>query len=658
MTVRSDAQWPSPYAPQNVAPGWEQRTTIVTPYRFFFRLAMRYRFWMCMALLGPPAVALLLFALLPSGYRAQTDVIVTTKLASPSKGGGEADDAASQATGQGLVNAEADLLSNPVVAEQALAQFGIGKLYPDTLTAQAGSRIAWDAAIRRFQSSLRVVPAPQSGSIRLSFEHSDARIATKVLSQLVLSYRTSRTKILEGRDSKVEAATMIHVVKDLDQLEHMRDTVRTTIGVPELAQQRDILLRERDDVDARLRQTSQRVQALSSHLADLTRMRATMGADHPAGPPDDAAGPLKGQKLLADATRVHPTAARSEDRIMIVPDQPAGVGAVTAKLPPDESPIQLAPRLLNQFVTRNQRPPVKSSVRAGSTIDEARVMRDLRGLDSLEQPVQPRRASHVTAASRPRPGPPVETGRGSLQPGGQAVGHEIRTIVSARPPDGFRFSVSQTLTSAAPATIAAPEVWSDLGRQPLVDPAGEHQSDPLIRRFQPLPVVQDQVGGARAIPVNLPVPPLPGVIAIDQDLASAQAELDAVKSRQAMDVVLIGLTDQKLVRLGQAGSRLNLLDAQIADQLDRVTATRKLYDSARAVEAEDQVGIGEVYTSNEAIAVSPIGPAMSTMACGSALASLFLALVVHLIARRSGRRSIALDGPLELFLHVPKSGRR
>ena len=155
----------------------------------------------------------------------------------------------------------------------------------------------------------------------------------------------------------------------------------------------------------------------------------------------------------------------------------------------------------------------------------------------------------------------------------------------------------------------------------------------------------------------MPSFPLPSATAIDRDRLSSQAELDGLRAQQTIGVVSIGLIDQQLVSLGQADLRLNLLNARILDQHERVTAAQKLYDTAKAVEDADQAGIGDiVQTSSEAISVSAVAPAMSAL--GAPFASLFLGAAILVIGRISGRRLYVRSKPLELFLNKPTSETR
>ena len=648
MTHRSGGQWPESYRAKPAVLGCNKLARSLSFYQAVFPLSIQYKFAVCLALLGPPTIAFLLFALLPVHYRAKTNVVVASSHKHSAKSGGEAMETVSQIPNQDLVNAEADLLGSPLVAEQTLAHFGVASLYSELLTSQAGVQITWDAAMRQLHSALRVVPIQNSGVIHVTFEHANANTAAKVLNQLVLNYQISRANALEARYSRASTATIMNNMKDLEQLERAHSEIRTVIGTPDLVQQREMLVRQRADTETRLRQTTEHVRALSIRLVDLAQTRSRMVADSLPSQIDNRARASRVQNVAAKQNLIHAAVPQLRDQIANFPDESGVVGPATTQRSSAKSAIQIAPRLLNQFMTQNQGLPTKAAAGAGLAAYQVRIAQALRDLDSLEQ-------KHGAPKPAVAPGwlkvvPRLDLSEQPLQPesdvgnsGGQRTAFMQSSIVS-------NFGMVPTLAGTAPVTIAAPEVWTDLIRW-LGIPSNDDQSDPLIQR---LPVSQAQVGGARVVPAKQSIAQFSDTIAIDRDRVSAQAELDALLSQQTIGVVSIGLIDQKLVHLGQADLRLSLLNARIVDQRERVITAQRLYDNAKAAENRDQVRIGDVVqTSSDAISVDAI--ALGPTAFVSAFASLFLSATMLVIVWISGRRSIAKDSTLELFFKAPSS---
>ncbi len=649
-------QWPEPYRPKPAAADLDRLVGFIRRW-LLLPLLRHSKFGLCLALIGLAMIALLFHSWSSVLYRAQTSVTVTTSLEHQAKSSGDVIGPALQVPSQEFFNAEADLLANPVVVEQTLAHFGIAELYPNFLTSQTGAQMAWDAGIRQFQSSLRVIPIQQSGIIHLTFEHTNASTAAKALNQFVLNYQILRAKILEGRSSKAAEATIASSVKDLEQLEQARREMRNAIGTPDLAQQRAILIKHRNEIDARLRQTVERVQALSVHLADLAQSRSRMVVDAPSSQTDSRARASQARNVTTEQS--HPARAVSvqpKEQLVVVQDQAAGPDAVAAKLSSGQSPLQSAPRLLNQFMTRKQGLPPKAAAGAGFATHEARIAQALRDLDSLEQGhAEPKPTLGVATAGQPRIAQRADINAQPQQPESDANGSDPQAIVLAQAPKGSIPGMVPAFAGITPVAITAPEVWADRHWRQLGVLLGNDATDPLIQWLQQRPsVIQEQTGGTRVIPARLPIVSSPDAAAIDQDRFSAQAELDALRARQNIDGVSIGLIDQQLVRLGQADLRLSLLNARIMDQHERVTAAQKLYGTAKAAEEGDQAGIGEiVQTSSEAISVSPV--TAGTPAFSAAFASLFLAATILVIAWVSGRRLIMRKRPLELFLNAPRS---
>ena len=629
-----------------------------TNHWLVFPLFVQAKLAVYLALIGPLVIVLLLYALSPAVYRAQTNVLVATNAEHQARSSGAVIERNLQIPSPELLNAEVDLLVNPVVVEQTLAHFGVAGLYPNFKTPQASPQMAWDAATRQFQSSIRVVPVQQSGVIRLTFEHPDASTAAKVLDQFVLTYQMLRGKILEGRSSKIASAAILHNVKELEQLQRAHDEMRTTIGAYDLAKQRAMLIRQRADTDTHLGQTRARIQALSIRLAELAQMGSRMmGADNLSSQNNSLNKLTRARNVAAEQGPVRAAMAQASDQLIVVPDQSGGLGAATDRLSSAQLPMQLAPRLLRHFMARDQGLPVKVAANTGLATHEAQIAQALRDLDRLEQNhVEPKPTLHVTSDGRSPLTQRANKGVHSLQPEsntGSFVAQPVDLVQPLKSSDAGMFSI---FTGAAAAGIAAPEFWADLGRRQFIISSGVNQSDPLIQRLQWPSATLEQIGSTRTSSLDkLPVAPAAFVTTMDRDYISVQEELDALKARQTLDTVSIGLIDQQLVRLGQNDLRLNLLNARIADQRERVTAAQKLYDNAKAAEDGDQAGIGDiVQTSSEEISVSQVAPV--TSAFGSALASLVLAAVILVITWISGRISIAKNRPLKLFINVPKSG--
>ena len=649
MAYQAGSQWLEPYKPKTGAEVSERPVEAFARHRLVIPLFMQHKFGLCLALIAPPALVLLLYALSPALYRAQTNIIIATKLEHQASSNGARLDKL-RVPNQELINAEADLLANAVVVEQTLAHFGITELYPNFLSSQNGSQMVWDAAVRQFQSSLRVVPNQQSGMIRLTFEHPNAGTAAEALNQFILSYQASREKILEGRNSRITAAAVLRDAKDLEQLERARDEMRAAIGTLDLSQQREALIRQRADTDARLSQTVERVQALSVHLADLVQIHSEVVADNPS---NQASNQARISHIRNETTDKPVRAAMAQPRspLAVVQDQPAGAGAKFLSAQP---PVQLASRSLKQLMSQDQGVPTRLITGTGLAIHEARIAQTLSDLDSLEHQVELKPTLNAVATGRPKAMRRTDTGEQPRRSDSNAdYPATAIDLTEASKKSGSGTVVM--LTETAPATIRVPETRVDVNPRQFAVLASSHdQNDILIQRLRHwLPIIQEQAANLRVAKANLPIAASTIITAIDQDRIGAQAELDALKKQKIIDTVSIGLIDQQLVRLGQANLRLSLLNARIADQHERVTAAQNLYDNAKAAEGRNQAGIAEaIWPLNDTVSVRPVMPI--TLALASAVASLLLAAAILVVSGVLAERSLARKESLELFLDAPK----
>jgi hypothetical protein len=174
----------------------------------------------------------------------------------------------------------------------------------------------------------------------------------------------------------------------------------------------------------------------------------------------------------------------------------------------------------------------------------------------------------------------------------------------------------------------------------------DQQSLLIEQLWQRTAAVQE---GLAQLPAGMPTTPLmpsPVIAEIDQDLATAQAELKAVKAQEMTDSVSIGLIDQQLMQLERAEIQLNALNARIVSQNETLKRDFSRYEEARAFDEKDQARTAAtVLTSDVAIPKTSTEPNTLLLALGGILASVLSAGGVAVFV---GRR--LLYGPsLELF---------
>ena len=250
----------------------------VTSFADMIGLAFKYRIRFLIALLGPPAIALLLIFVLPAVYRAQTSLVVGTGPEYLTRGDGTSIMTAPTTTKQEFINTEIELLTNPSIVEATIARVGLANLYPDLLTAQVGPQAARDTAMRLFEASLRVDPVKLSNVIRVTFDHGNGQMAARTLDQFIISYQDLHAKVFAGRRAGSYEERIAHDMKDLERLERTRAETKAAFGVYDLSQQRTALIQKRIEADRQLRQTVDRSDALGSRLAFLAQARSNIGS--------------------------------------------------------------------------------------------------------------------------------------------------------------------------------------------------------------------------------------------------------------------------------------------------------------------------------------------------------------------------------------------
>lgn len=102
------------------------------------------------------------------------------------------------------MQAEAELVRSPVIAERVILSIGLGRLYPNFAQAKLRARdrdvyVIDQKALEVFAADLDVISAPKSAILHLTYAHEDPALAAATLNRFVTEYLKYRQEVLSSK---------------------------------------------------------------------------------------------------------------------------------------------------------------------------------------------------------------------------------------------------------------------------------------------------------------------------------------------------------------------------------------------------------------------------------------------------------------------------
>lgn len=170
-------------------------------------------------------------------------------------------------TPEEVLNSEIQILNSTDLIEQVVETLTIPALYPRRF--QTGSQLSLDDARQRFAKSLSVEAVRKSNVIQLSFRHSDPKLAVRALNLLVELYKEKHLKVLSDGQTGFLDKQMKSYEKSLHRAEERLEAYRQSNGVFSYDEQMTLLLRQRADMEAVLKDSTIKIGELQKRLVAL-----------------------------------------------------------------------------------------------------------------------------------------------------------------------------------------------------------------------------------------------------------------------------------------------------------------------------------------------------------------------------------------------------
>ncbi len=195
-----------------------------------------------------------------------------------------------------LVDPELAILTSHGLSQRVLETIGVNVMYPELREDQAGKLSPLQAALPRFQGSLGVSQEAESNIIRVIFQHDNPQMAAKAVNTLAKYWKERHLKVFSTPQATfLQEQAKIYREKH-EQSEAQLQQFKREHGISSFPKQKDLLLEQRQELDATLKTSQNEMQGLTTKIASLAMQLKTIPKEIPLST-------VNAQRLMIDDTK-------------------------------------------------------------------------------------------------------------------------------------------------------------------------------------------------------------------------------------------------------------------------------------------------------------------------------------------------------------------
>jgi uncharacterized protein involved in exopolysaccharide biosynthesis len=196
---------------------------------------------------------------------------------------------------QELINSEIQILSNRDLIKKVVSRLTWESLYPELLRKSPSKITPTEAAILKFEKSLKVEGVRRSNVIQATFRHKDPQVAVRALNLLVELFREKHLQVFSETPSPFLEKQMVTYREKLGESENRLESFKQQNRVFSLEEQRSLLLKQRTDLDTSLKTSSNTIRELQEKLSFLKNRNIAGSTSNPLYTQTDR------EKIIVDA---------------------------------------------------------------------------------------------------------------------------------------------------------------------------------------------------------------------------------------------------------------------------------------------------------------------------------------------------------------------
>lgn len=179
-----------------------------------------------------------------------------------------------------VLNSEIQILTNRELLRKVVDTITPEVLYPALAKQSPTSSSPLDRAIAAFEKDLTVEGVKKSNVIQVTFRHQDPQLAAKAVNLLVDYFREKHLQVFSEPQSSFLEGQLGAYARKLSDTESSIETYKQKRGVYSLAEQRSLLLQQRNALDSSLKSTEYTLSEMQKKIALLKdRLRAIVDHD-------------------------------------------------------------------------------------------------------------------------------------------------------------------------------------------------------------------------------------------------------------------------------------------------------------------------------------------------------------------------------------------
>jgi polysaccharide biosynthesis protein PslE len=167
------------------------------------------------------------------------------------------------------INSEIDILTSRDIIEWVIKTIRLETLYPELIKNPPGRLKPLEAAVITFQKNFYVEAIKKSSVIKVSFEHSNPKLAAQVVNMAVELFKEKHLQVHSGTESNFLETQLKVYEQDLKESDNKMEKFKQKNRVFALEEQKTLLLRQRMELDTRLKEATNRIDELGKKRASL-----------------------------------------------------------------------------------------------------------------------------------------------------------------------------------------------------------------------------------------------------------------------------------------------------------------------------------------------------------------------------------------------------
>lgn len=218
-------------------------------------------------------VGLLLSFLLPPVYEARTSLLVKIGREYVSRTVPGESRTLLSLEQQEVVNSEIQILSGRSLIEKVVNRLTVDSLYPDLAKHPPSKMSPREAAILKFEKSLKVNAVRKSNVIQVAFRHGDPKTALRAVNLLTDLFKEKHLEVFSETPSSFLETQLGAYREKLEDSENRMESFKQENQVVSLDEQKSLLLKQRTDLDTSLKNTRHTIRELQEKLVSLNQQK-------------------------------------------------------------------------------------------------------------------------------------------------------------------------------------------------------------------------------------------------------------------------------------------------------------------------------------------------------------------------------------------------